>query len=166
MSDDGFDGGTSAHLAFNVFGHPAFLAGGIDLEAVSLRGVVALVSGIDDDARKRCPDLGLDGRNDKRAAVIWFSGQRLDVSDELAAFRSSFLIFPHLIFGSALLAEHKANVKPSYIVIWNRFFEPLWAVHTGRRWRFMMKLIAASAERSDGFAITDARKVICRSASR
>lgn len=90
MSNDGFDGGSSSHLAFYVFGHPTFLTGGIDLEAVGLRGVVALVSGIGDDARKRCPDLGLDGRNDglKRVAIIGFSGQRLDVSDELAAFRS------------------------------------------------------------------------------
>lgn len=69
MSNDEFDRGTSSHLTFDVFGHPAVLACGVDLEAMGLRSVVALVSGIGDDAGKGCPDLGLDGRD--TVSSVW-----------------------------------------------------------------------------------------------
>jgi hypothetical protein len=66
------------------------LACGINLEAMGLRSVVAFITGIGDDTGKRCADLGLDGRYDgfERVAVIGFAGQRLNVGDKLAAFRS------------------------------------------------------------------------------
>jgi hypothetical protein len=41
MADDGLDGGASPHLPFNLRGDASFLAGGVDLELIFCRGVVA-----------------------------------------------------------------------------------------------------------------------------
>jgi hypothetical protein len=86
MSDDRLDGGTPAHLALDLFCHAAFLASGVNLEAMGLRSVVALVSGASNDARQRCTNPLLNGRYDgfQCVAVIGGARQRLDMGDELA----------------------------------------------------------------------------------
>ena len=58
----GLDGGAAPRLAFDGIGHAAFLAGGVDPEAMRLRGLVPLVPGVGDDAGERGADLRLDGR--------------------------------------------------------------------------------------------------------
>jgi len=84
VPDDGLDRRAPAHFAFDLIGHAALLAGGIDLESVGRRGIVA---GVGDDAGECCADPGLDRRDDagQRVAVIGLAGQRLDVGDELTA---------------------------------------------------------------------------------
>lgn len=75
VADDGLDGCPAAQVALDRPRHAAFLSGGVDLEAVGRRCVVAAVSGVRDDSGKRDADLSLDHRNDgrERMAVIGFS---------------------------------------------------------------------------------------------
>ena len=88
LSDDRFDSGPSLHLAFDGWCDTAFLACCEDLELVLEAGVVALVSGICQNALKSCTGEPLDVRQDglKRVAVIGFTRQRLGMNSELAAF--------------------------------------------------------------------------------
>ena len=50
VSDDGFDGGASSHLALDLLGHAPLLASGVDPEAIVGRRVVAAIAGIGEDA--------------------------------------------------------------------------------------------------------------------
>ena len=43
-SDDGLDGGATAHLAFDCGCDPAFLPGGVDPELVGAGGIMALIA--------------------------------------------------------------------------------------------------------------------------
>ena len=87
MADDRFDGGASFHLAFDLRGEAALLAGGEDMEFVGERGIVALVSGVGQDAADPGAGEGLNaGKHGcERVAVIRSSRQRLGVDGELAA---------------------------------------------------------------------------------
>ena len=89
VADDGLDGCTPSHVAFDLRGDAALLAGGVDFELVFGRRVVATVSGIGDDAIERVADDRLHGGDDggERVAVIRIAGRRRDVGDELAAAR-------------------------------------------------------------------------------
>ena len=87
MADDRFDGGAPPHLAFDLFCDAALLAGGEGMEFMGGRGVVALVSGVGQDAADSGAGQRLDvGQHGfERVAVIRPSGQRLGVNGELAA---------------------------------------------------------------------------------
>ena len=87
MADDRFDGGAAFHLAFDRFCDAALLPGGEDFEFVGERGVVALVSGVGQDAFDAGAGQGLDVGKDcfERVPIIRPSGQRLGVDGELAA---------------------------------------------------------------------------------
>jgi hypothetical protein len=88
VADDRLDGGPAPELAFDLGVQAALLAGGIDLEAMGGRGVVAAVSGIGDDPLERLADEAFHLGDDAAAQsvpVIRIAGQRLDVGDELTA---------------------------------------------------------------------------------
>ena len=65
VADDWFDSGPPLHLAFDGWCDTAFLACGEDLELVLQAGIVALVSGICQNALESCTgepfDVGQDG---------------------------------------------------------------------------------------------------------
>jgi hypothetical protein len=75
------------HPAFGCVDSLAPLAGGIDLEAMLLRCVVALLTGVAKDALKRDANLLLDLGNDraKQVAIIGLAGQGFSADDELPA---------------------------------------------------------------------------------
>jgi hypothetical protein len=56
VTDDGFDGGPSFELALDLRRDVALLAGGVDLELVIGRGVVAAIAGIGDAAIEHVAD--------------------------------------------------------------------------------------------------------------
>ena len=87
MADDRLDGGAPFHLALDLVCDAALLAGGEDAEFVGERGVVALVSGVGQDAFDPGAGQRLDVRDDgfERVAVIGPSGQCLGMDGELAA---------------------------------------------------------------------------------
>jgi hypothetical protein len=64
MADDGFDGGATPHLSFDLWGYPAFLPGGINSKLVLGRCVVAAVSGIGVEPLDRTAGELLDCWND------------------------------------------------------------------------------------------------------
>jgi hypothetical protein len=59
VADDRFDGGPASHLALDRLRHPSLLTGGRDPEPVACLRIVALVSGIGEDARDLGPGRGL-----------------------------------------------------------------------------------------------------------
>ena len=87
VADDRFDSGAALHLAFDGWCDMAFLTCGEDLELVLEASIVALVSGICQNALESCTgellDVGQDGL--KRVAVIGFTRQCLGMNGELAA---------------------------------------------------------------------------------
>ena len=87
MSNDRLDAGAPFELSPDSGCDAALLALGVNLELVLLRGVVALVSGIGEDAGKGCAghrfDAGKDGL--ERMPIIGVSWQSLGVEDELTA---------------------------------------------------------------------------------
>jgi len=72
MADERLNRRSAPHLLFDWAGYATLLAGGKDLEAMLLRRVVALVTGIAEDALERDADLLLDLGNDRaeRVAII------------------------------------------------------------------------------------------------
>src|SRR5579871_4232867 len=87
VSDDRLGGGAPTHFALDLRGDSALLLGGVDLELVFGRGVVAAISGIGMHALDLVADELLDRWNDpgERVAVIRIAGQRLRMDCELAA---------------------------------------------------------------------------------
>jgi hypothetical protein len=87
MADNGLDGGPAAQLALDAGRHPSLLAGEEDPEPVIGRRVVAAVSLVGKDACDGVADERLHVRDHgcQRVAVIGIAGQRLHMSDELAA---------------------------------------------------------------------------------
>lgn len=57
MADERLNRRSAPDLSFDCVGHPALLAGGIDLEAMLLRRIVALVAGVAEGALERDADL-------------------------------------------------------------------------------------------------------------
>ncbi len=88
MADNRFDGGAAAHLAFDLWCDAALLLGGVDLELVLGRRIVAAVAGVGMQPLDGVADNLLDRRNDarQRVAVIGIARQRLCVDSKLAAF--------------------------------------------------------------------------------
>src|SRR5262249_10580029 len=85
VSDDGFDGSTTAHLAANGLGDTPDLAADPDLEAVRIVvAAIALVS-VDTAGRNACElfEIGDDGA--KRMAIVRVAVQRLGMQHELPA---------------------------------------------------------------------------------
>ncbi len=85
VSDDRFDRGAAAQLAFDGLGDATSLARDIDLKLVFGRGVVAAIAAVGDDAGEVGADLGLDLRDHggERVTVVGVAGQRLGMGDEL-----------------------------------------------------------------------------------
>ena len=82
-----FDGGAAAHLAFDLWGEAALLPGGVDLELVIGRRVVAAIAGIGVQPLDFIADQLFDGWDDlcQRMPVIRIARQRLGMDGELAA---------------------------------------------------------------------------------
>ena len=72
VADHGLDGGPSFELALDLRGEAALLAGGVDLEPVIGRRVVAAIAGIGDAAIEHVADERFHLRNDRgeRVSVI------------------------------------------------------------------------------------------------
>ena len=87
VADDGLDGGPSFEFALDLRRDAALLAGGVDLELVIGRGVVAAIAGIGDAAIEDVADERLHLRNDRaeRVPVIGIAGQCCGMGDELSA---------------------------------------------------------------------------------
>ena len=87
MADDRLDGGPAAEFALDRGRYPSLLAGEEDPELVIGRCIVAAISLVGEDARDGAAEERLHVRDHgfQGVAVIWIAGQRLDVSDELAA---------------------------------------------------------------------------------
>jgi len=87
MADDRFDSSPALHLAFDGRCDTAFLACGEDLELVLEAGIVALISGICQNALENCAGELLDVGQDslKRVAVIRLTRKRPGMNGELAA---------------------------------------------------------------------------------
>src|SRR5262245_49157890 len=90
VADDRFDGSAASHLSLDGGRHAPLLAGGVDPEPVAQRGMVAAISGIDENALELDPDHRFHVGNDlcQSVAVIGVSGQRLGMEGKLAAFRA------------------------------------------------------------------------------
>ena len=89
VADDRFDGGSSFYLALDGGCHPVFLAGGVDLEPLGERRVVALSSDIGEDAIEAGADDFLHVGHDLResVAVVRIARQCLGVQRELLSAR-------------------------------------------------------------------------------
>ncbi len=87
MADDGLDGGPAAQFALDAGCHSSLLAGEEDPELVFGRRVVAAISLVGEEARDDVADERLHVRDHggQRVTVIGIAGQRLHMSDELAA---------------------------------------------------------------------------------
>lgn len=87
MADDRLDGGTALQFALDRLGDAPSLARDVDPELVRLRGIVAAIAAVGDDARHLYADLRLHVRNDdgERVAVVRIARQRLHMGHELAA---------------------------------------------------------------------------------
>src|SRR5947209_6710922 len=87
VADDGLDGRPTFELALDLRRDAALLTGGVNLELVVGRGVVAAIAGIGNAAIEHIADERFYLRNDRgeRVPVIGVAGQRRDVSDELPA---------------------------------------------------------------------------------
>src|SRR5262245_38047312 len=87
MTDDGLDRRPAFELAFDLRRDAALLAGGVDLEHVIGRGIVAAIAGIGDAAIDQVADECFHLWNDRgeRVPVIGITRQHCDVGDKLAA---------------------------------------------------------------------------------
>src|SRR5690348_7658236 len=87
MADDGLDGRSAFHFAFDGRCDASFLACGEDPKLAIFWRIVATISGIGDQALNNVAGERLHCRDDlcQRMAVIRISRQRRDVADELAA---------------------------------------------------------------------------------
>ena len=87
VSDHGLDRSTPLGLAFDLRCKATLLAGGVDLESVTGRRIVASISGIGEGPLDGVAGHLLHGRNDgaEGVAVVGIAGQRRRMGDELAA---------------------------------------------------------------------------------
>ena len=87
VANDRFDRGAATQFAFDGLGDAASLAGDINLELMTRRGVVTAIAAVGDDAGEVGADLRFNLRDHggERVAVVGIAGQRLGVGDELAA---------------------------------------------------------------------------------
>src|SRR5829696_8278921 len=87
VTDRGLHGRAPAERAFDGSSKPSLLTCHVDLEALVLRCVVALVPGVGDDPLEASADGALDVGEDgcERVPVIGIAGERLHVGDKLAA---------------------------------------------------------------------------------
>src|SRR5688572_10928609 len=87
MADDRLYGRPAAQFALDPGRYPSLLAGEEDPELVIGRGIVAAVSLVGEEARNDVADQRLHVRDHggQRVTVIGIAGQRLHMSDELAA---------------------------------------------------------------------------------
>src|SRR4051812_47252693 len=87
VTDRGLHGRAPAERAFDGSSEPSLLTCHVDLEALVLRCVVALVPGVGDDPLEASADGALNVREDgcERVPVIGVAGERLHVGDKLAA---------------------------------------------------------------------------------
>ncbi len=79
--------GVRRRFAFNLWCEATLLAGGVDLEPVTGRRIVASISGIGESPLDGVADHVLHGRNDgaERMVVVGIAGERRHMGDELAA---------------------------------------------------------------------------------
>ena len=79
VTDRGLHGRAPAERAFDGGGEPSLLTCHVDLEALVLRCVVALVPGVGDDPLEASADGALNVREDgcERVPVIGIAGERL-----------------------------------------------------------------------------------------
>src|SRR5215203_6526561 len=87
VTDRGLHGRAPAERAFDGSSEPSLLTCHVDLEALVLRCVVALVPGVGDDPLEASADGALNVREDgcERVPVIGIAGERFHVGDKLAA---------------------------------------------------------------------------------
>src|SRR5262245_24728733 len=85
MADEGFDGGSAAHLAADGLGDTPDLAGGSDLEPVRMVVAAIALVGVDAADRDTCElfEIGDDGA--ECMAIVWVTVHRLRVQHELLA---------------------------------------------------------------------------------
>ena len=87
MADDGLDGGPATEFTLDLWRYPSLLAGEEDPELVIGRCIVAAVALVGEDALDGVADQRFHVRDHRlqRVSVIGIAGQRLHMSDELAA---------------------------------------------------------------------------------